>query len=214
MGSKVQFLREVKSGLTRPLWKMHYPNEIWLVILSQLSLNDVKEMSRTSRQIRSLCFDLILHQAPEFISSWKCPYVIQYLIKHICGKMLTKDMCSDILNKIGYIKRFVSFINFMKQNDLSQNAANYAFQFACQYGLLHILQCMVMKISCKRKLCSVEDEDIKPEPLADRNFPIGLSLRNGQSKPFKYYLTKSGVDPSADDNYAIQHASEYGHADT
>ncbi|RKP15756.1 hypothetical protein ROZALSC1DRAFT_26088, partial [Rozella allomycis CSF55] len=182
---------------------MNVPHEIWLVVLSHLDLDDVKRVSKTSRWFRSLCFEFAVYQNAEMSISWNSPYVIQHIVKTRCGKLLTERLCMDILENSEYSDRFVCFLKFLKQNnDLSQNDANYAFQFACQYDVMHVFS----------NWDSIGN-GIQPDPSADNNYAIRLASKNGHTEIVKQLLTNPTVDPSAENNYAICRASKKGHAD-
>ncbi|RKP18107.1 hypothetical protein ROZALSC1DRAFT_30161, partial [Rozella allomycis CSF55] len=124
-------------------------------------------------------------------------------IKQLCGISLTKNLCEDILKKSEHRKRFVHFLNFLKQHDISQKAVNYAFQFACLCDLLQFFQDHDFRLK----------RGVQPDPSADENYAIRVAARNGHTEIVKYLLTNPRVDPRANGNYAIQRASKYGHAD-
>ncbi|RKP15827.1 hypothetical protein ROZALSC1DRAFT_26003, partial [Rozella allomycis CSF55] len=189
----------------------HFPYEIWHLILPHLNLKDLKKVSRTSKWLRSLCSDSILHQAPEIYCSWKCPYIIQKIISHRCGKLLTKRSCKHILYQ--HNERLVDFLYVIDGKYISQNTVNNAFLFACEYGLTKSLYLMMQdrkKIRCNQKMFVVESS-ILPDPSTNDNYAIRLASRNGHVKISKYLLNHQRVDPSADNNYAIRLACENGH---
>ncbi|EPZ34081.1 hypothetical protein O9G_003161 [Rozella allomycis CSF55] len=121
----------------------------------------------------------------------------------MCGISLTKNICEDILKDSEHRKRFVHFLNFLKQHDISQKAVNYAFQFACLCDLLQFFQDRDFRFK----------KGVQTDPSADGNYAIRLAARNGHTEIVKYLLTDPRVDPSANGNYAIQWASSKGHAD-
>ncbi|EPZ36259.1 ankyrin, partial [Rozella allomycis CSF55] len=196
----------------------HIPYEIWNIIVSHLHLNGLKQMSRTSRLFRSICLDSILHQDPQLSCSWECPYIIQYLIKKRCGKLLTIDICTAILNDKGICERLVDFLSVVEGKQISQKTANYAFQFACQYGITEWVSLMIpdtknviSTCSCTQKVRNVA-RSIKPDPSADGNYAIRIAASNGHAEIVRHLLTEPS-DSTVDPDLAIDWASENGHAE-